>query len=930
MSNIKYSHSRLALAIGTALAASATQAATITVDTLQDPGDPSECSLRSAVQAVYDQSAVYGCAAGDGVNDEIVFESGLSGTLTLADGQIDLYAPVSIVGPGSENLTIDAQGASRVFLVANPNDVELSGVTLTGGYAYADFGGAIYVTAGSALTLSDCVVSGNYASENGGGIEVFYASLSVNNCVFSGNTSLDNGGAIAVTDGSAVITGSEFTQNSSGLGGALMVNEAFSGPQLQSGQRGAAFSTLEVNDSLISGNSAQIGGGIGVGYFDGGGGKLDARNGVSSTQGEPPGIDHSLRVVSSQITGNSAFYLGGGIGSLSGPELYGPESDSSGRGLYVTSAAVYNSEVSSNYSYYYGGGIGSVGGTVIVLDGQVSDNMAYLSGGGIHFVGPDGGVNPPPNLGGGWRRGQIGPASDLTVAFSSVSGNAGGGIVMREGNAELFGSQVDGNSESFVGGLECGYAAQCVVAYSSISNNSGEVFGGLLADVLITRQAPARGVAGSLILNSSTISGNSGGYVGGLRAFDAQIAHSTIAFNEQTGLGGPALQGGGSNAVGGLSITDQSSLSHVLVSDNSSIDGSNDVDTGGAYVTMNFSLIGDSTGLTYTGTDNLLDVDPLLGPLDANGSAYSLTHALQDGSPAINAGDAAIASSPDYDQRGPGFDRIIDGVVDIGAFEFAGVVEPEVGLSLSQIDFAGTLVGLDDSAQLTISSIGTDDLNLGQLSFVAARGVIPFGLANDNCSGQVLTPGSDCTVDVTFQPPGRGQFDANLLVPSNAPDSPAEVAVSGAGVAPELAISAPTINFGNVTVGDSVDDSVVLTNVGDADLDLTGSDVAAPFSVVAGAGLCLDGGTTTLAPTEACTLTFRFEPVIEGPAGQTVNVASNSLGGDSTVDLSGVGVTGAPPVDPAVPVPIMGRVGTMLLAGGLLMLGLFGLRRRIG
>ena len=48
---------------------------------------------------------------------------------------------VSIVGPGSENLTIDAHSASRVFLVANPNDVRaIRGNTMTGGYAYADFG----------------------------------------------------------------------------------------------------------------------------------------------------------------------------------------------------------------------------------------------------------------------------------------------------------------------------------------------------------------------------------------------------------------------------------------------------------------------------------------------------------------------------------------------------------------------------------------------------------------------------------------------------------------------------------------------------------------------------------------------------------------------------------------------------------------------
>jgi hypothetical protein len=41
--------------------------------------------------------------------------------------------------------------------------------------------------------------------------------------------------------------------------------------------------------------------------------------------------------------------------------------------------------------------------------------------------------------------------------------------------------------------------------------------------------------------------------------------------------------------------------------------------------------------------------------------------ALLPGSPAIDAGDNTGA--PDFDQRGPGFPRIVNGIIDIGAFE---------------------------------------------------------------------------------------------------------------------------------------------------------------------------------------------------------------------------------------------------------------------
>ena len=37
--------------------------------------------------------------------------------------------------------------------------------------------------------------------------------------------------------------------------------------------------------------------------------------------------------------------------------------------------------------------------------------------------------------------------------------------------------------------------------------------------------------------------------------------------------------------------------------------------------------------------------------------------------PAINAGDPNFVGPPDYDQRGPGYDRVRGGRIDVGSFE---------------------------------------------------------------------------------------------------------------------------------------------------------------------------------------------------------------------------------------------------------------------
>ncbi len=949
--------SRLAVAIAASLAASHVSSAVITVDSLSDPGDPTECSLRSAIESVNTQAAVDACYAGDGVNDTVVFAPGLTGTITLDGNALDISADVIITGPGAAQLTVDAGQQNGGFEVSNYAQATLSGLTIENGSAA--FGAGAYVNNGY-LTLQDCVLRNNQASSNGGAIELFGGSLSVNACTFENNSADYNGGAIAVTRGSATVEGSTLSGNSAYVGGGAHVQSVDSllGPGPQGAVRGASGNAyLLIIDSIITGNNAYLGGGLGAGYLESGG-KLDPTGAGPSANlpsGQvPPPVPPNLVVIDSEITNNDAVN-GGGIGAVvaayqgPGPQGY-PSS--------LNFIQVSGSEISSNEAYV-GGGIGVTGGQLSIAESLISDNLAFYDGGGISMVGS--GLLGPipislPGSGSAWTsqpgfRGEIGGYGDLSISGSIIDGNtadegggvlvrelaadffatrisdnSGGGISVRQGAQRLFGSQISGNYLADTGGLFCDEYSICLVEYSSVTGNEGSEVGGINARNNGIGPVGQIGDA-PLTIFSSTISSNQGILAGGVYGLAMTLQHSTVAFNQQISPRTRGLDG----QAGGVAAGDATLVNHSVIANNSASSGSADIrGLGQGSLSIDYSLIGDSSGLNYAGSGNLVDVDPLLGPLDANGSSYSLTHALLSGSPAIEAGNPAIPSPPEFDQRGPGFDRIIGARIDMGAFEAAGApVEPEVGLSTGSVDFSGILVGLDESAPLTITSTGTADLIIGSVG-LAPAGLSVFGIANDDCSGQTLAPGSTCTLDITFQPLVRGTFNDELLIPSNAPDSPASVALAGVGVAPELAIAPAAINFGNVLLGGSANGSVVLSNSGDADLELTGSDVATPFARVAGAGLCLEGGSTTLAPTESCTLTFSFEPVAEGPASQTVNIASNSLGGDSTVALSGVGIISAPPVDPAVPVPVMGKVGNAILGLGVMLLGLLGIRRLMG
>jgi len=109
-----------------------------------------------------------------------------------------------------------------------------------------------------------------------------------------------------------------------------------------------------------------------------------------------------------------------------------------------------------------------------------------------------------------------------------------------------------------------------------------------------------------------------------------------------------------------------------------------------------YNLIGDTTGTVILGitTGNLLDIDPLLGPLQNNGGPTD-THALLPGSPAL---DAGISGGPNTDQRGvprpidiPSLPNAADGS-DIGAYEF-NASAPTVTLTCPADIAADTVFG---------------------------------------------------------------------------------------------------------------------------------------------------------------------------------------------------------------------------------------------
>ena len=98
-------------------------------------------TLREALTAANSNKSVDGSTAGQlGVQDVIVFQPGLTGTIQLALGQLPISDSVRIVGLGAASTDIDAWGLSRVFAItSSAGNVEFDNLTISGGKTTANF-----------------------------------------------------------------------------------------------------------------------------------------------------------------------------------------------------------------------------------------------------------------------------------------------------------------------------------------------------------------------------------------------------------------------------------------------------------------------------------------------------------------------------------------------------------------------------------------------------------------------------------------------------------------------------------------------------------------------------------------------------------------------------------------------------------------------
>jgi len=349
-----------------------------------------------------------------------------------------------------------------------------------------------------------------------------------------------------------------------------------------------------------------------------------------------------------------------------------------------------------------GGGVFNNGGNVSFVSCTFSNNTALGSAGspggytveiinGVQYLAPFAGGNGGNGEGGGLYSGS-GSVTITDTTFSADTARGGkGGVGADSAFVADSGPEIAPATNGGNGGAGQGGGLYCSSGSLTITNTtfSGDSAQGGTGGKGGTATGPTESNSSGSAINA--IGGNGGnggnGEGGGLYCSVGSLtiaADTTVSSNSAGGGSGgpggiatfpdtPGLDGiGGAGQGGGL--YGQATLNNTIVAGNTNPSGASDIsgDVSGGY-----NLIGTGSGGLTNGVDgNIVGTAAAnlgLAPL-ANNGGPTQTMALVDGSPAIGAGSTAlIPAGVTTDQRGPGYPRILSGLVDIGAFEFKPV-----------------------------------------------------------------------------------------------------------------------------------------------------------------------------------------------------------------------------------------------------------------
>lgn len=490
-----------------------------TVTTISDSGAG---SLRDAIaQANATPNQVVSMVP---IADEIRFQAGVTGTITLASALPVITEGVSIIGPGRTLLTISGASTFRIFESGLAHYLGVSRMTLAFGRASGD-GGAIYsrgFTVISDVYFNEChavgASSGSGPGVDGRGGAIFHepiiAELWVTNSLFNDCTA--TGGNGTGGNGGMGVGGAIFLNNGTGRISLTTIEscEAVGGSATTTGSGGDAWGGAIFADSALDLDDVVVN-------------NCNTLGGQTAAAGNPGGSGVGAGIYAATDMDALRLTISGCTATAGAPGAGGPGGEAWGGGLTTESGTAMLRLVEITGCACVVGAGGATYGVGIYAESTLTLQESWISacngnntdlGAGLYYEG----------------------GTTVSVDRTTISGCDGVGIRAQSGTSfVIINSTISGNGNGSTTGGIWNAGAVMQISFSTITANSGTTWGGVYR------------TAGTLTVIGSLIAGNTG--AGNSADLDANgsmsIQNSVVGIQDPDTL---AVNGSNGNQVGSL------------------------------------------------------------------------------------------------------------------------------------------------------------------------------------------------------------------------------------------------------------------------------------------------------------------------------------------------------------------------------------------
>ena len=109
-------------------------------------------------------------------------------------------------------------------------------------------------------------------------------------------------------------------------------------------------------------------------------------------------------------------------------------------------------------------------------------------------------------------------------------------------------------------------------------------------------------------------------------------------------------------------------------------------------------------------------------------------------------------------------------------------IPPAATCDPGSIDFGEQVIGRWGRAhRVVVTNTGGAPLHVNNVN-LGGDDAGKYSIENDTCTGADVVPFRSCVIDVAFLPSGKDDFDAELTLTSNAPESPQTIKLTGEGI----------------------------------------------------------------------------------------------------------------------------------------------------